>query len=149
MAARGDQLQRLFRPDDPGQPLGSAAARQYADGDFGQADLGAFRGDPVLAGQGGFQPAAQREPVDCGDDGLRAVIDDRAIGQPGLGLRLSQMLDIRAGDEGASGAGEDHGLHVGVGIAFVDAFDDAFRHPGAQRVDRRIVDRNDSDRSLF
>ena len=59
------------------------------------------------------------------------------------------MFDIRTGDKAASGADEDHGLHIGVRIALIDAFDNAFRHPGAERVDRRIIDRDDSDGTLF
>ena len=42
-------------------------------------------------------------------------------------------------------ADQHHRLYVRVRIALGDAFGHALRDPGAQRVDRRIVDGNDAD----
>ncbi len=63
------------RVGDAQQPYGAgdaAAAGQQAEGDLGQADLGAGRveGDAVVAGERDLVTAAQRRAVDGGDDRL-------------------------------------------------------------------------------
>ena len=57
------------------------------------------------------------------------------------GLDGLEDVDIGAGDERRSGADEHDGVGRGVGAGARDGLADAFGHTGAQRVDRRIVDR--------
>ena len=54
------------------------------------------------------------------------------------------MFDVGAGDEAPPGADQHEGFDGGVGIAALQAGDDAFRHAGAQRIDRRVVDGDDT-----
>ena len=55
----------------------AAAAGQQAEGDLGQADLGAggVEGDAVVAGEGDLVAAAEGRAVDRGDDGLAEGLD--------------------------------------------------------------------------
>ena len=57
----------------------------------------------------------------------------------------AELADIGARDKTAAGADQHHRLDRRVGIAALDILDDALGHPRAQRIDRRVVDRDDPD----
>ena len=76
MAAGDDHVHGCLRADQARQALRAATAGQDADQYLGQADLRAFGGDSVMAGEGDFQPAAECVAVDRGDDGFAAGVED-------------------------------------------------------------------------
>ena len=147
MAARDDHVERRLRPDQPRQSLGPGAAREDADQHLRQPDLGARHGDAIVGGERQFEPAAQRIAVDCRDHRFLAGVEDlmraatvdrrRPVGAEGA--------DVGAGDKAAAGADQHHRADRRVGIAALDALDDALGHARRQRVDRRVVDRDDPD----
>src|SRR5207249_9442345 len=59
--------------------------------------------------------------------------------------RLAELRDVGAGDEGPSGAGDDHGAHGRVGGRLLDAVVQPLAYVLAQRVDGGIADREDRD----
>ena len=84
--------------------------------------------------------------MDRGDDRLRRIFHQlEHLGEAGRLRRLAEFGDVGAGDEGAAGAGQHDRLHLGIGDRALHAFEDAAAHRGAQRVNRRAVDRDDGD----
>lgn len=82
---------------------------QQAEGDLGQADLGAggVQGDAVVAGEGDLVAAAEGRAVDGGDDRLAEGLD-----------AAQRLLDGEAALEnllGLVGGGLDHVLEVAAG----------------------------------
>ncbi len=150
MASRGDQLHRRFGSDQARQALGAAGAGQDADLHFGETHLGARHGDAVMAGERHLEPAAERIAMDRRDHRFRAVVE-HVVGAPAgwRGGRPAELADVGAGDKAAAGADQHHGLDRWVGIAAVDRTDDALRHAGRQRVDRRVVDRDDTNIAIL
>ena len=85
--------------------------------------------------------------MDRRDHRFRAVVE-HIIGPPSGRRRQrapAELADIGAGDKAAPGADHHHRLDRRVGIALVDGRDDALRHARRQRVDRRVVDRDNPD----
>ena len=151
VAAGDDHVERRFRADQPRQALRAAGAGQDADLHLGQTDLGARHRDPVMAGERGFEPAAQRIAMDRGDHRLVALVHHVVVAAAGRRRRRppAELADIGAGDKAASGADQHHRLDRWVGVALVERRDDALRHARRQRVDRRVVDRDDPDLAVF
>ena len=114
--------------------------------DLRQTALGVGRGHAVVAAKGHFEPAAQRRPVKGGDDRLLARLVARDdLEQRRLHRRLAELGDVGARDEGAALASEHERLDLGSRLRLRQRVE----HPAAQRlaerVDRRVVDPNDSD----
>src|SRR5438046_6502581 len=65
--------------------------------------------------------------------------------QAGRFWRLAEFGNVGAGDEGAAGAGQNDGLHFRIGDGALHAIEDAAPDRSAERVHRRIVDRDDGD----
>ena len=151
VAAGDDHVERRLRPDQPRQALRAAGAGQDADLHLGQPDPGARHGDPVMAGERGFEPAAQRIAVDRGDDRLVALVHHIVMAAAGRRRRrtLAELPDIGPGDKAAARADQHHRLDRGVGVALVERRDDALRHAGRHRVDRRVIDRDDPDLAIL
>ncbi len=63
-------------PNCAGEALRSAAARQKAQFDLGQAEFGGVGRDAGMAGHCGFQPSPEGMAMDGSDNGLRRVLDD-------------------------------------------------------------------------
>jgi hypothetical protein len=141
MAAAEHEFQRGLHADEARRALRAARAGQQAQRHFGQAQLGGGRGQAVVRGQRHFQPAAERGAVDGGDHRLGAVLDLQAgLGQRGLLRRLAELADVRAGDEVAARADDQHRLGRAVGLGRVDGGHEAAAHIHAQGVDGRVVD---------
>ena len=141
VAAGDDHLQRRLRADQARQALRAAAARQDADQHLGQPDLGARHGDAVVAGERILQPAAERIAVDRGDHRLRRCRPARRrcvapgaarglpnwrMSAPAMKLRPAPIITMA--------------FTLGSASPFSTASTMPSRTPGAERVDRRIVD---------
>ena len=106
-----------------------------------------------MARHGEFQPAAERGAVDGRHQRLRAAFDAdqarvdivRALERHLARADGFEVPDIGAGDEGGAGADQHHGARGGIGGGAHDGGIDAFGHAGAQRIDGRIVDGDNSD----
>lgn len=123
---RVDALGEKYQPaghlvaDDAGQPLGPAPAGNDTEVDLRLADDGVLGGDPQVAGQREFTPAAEGVAVDRGDDrrGERLYVVHHALAEFGVRLRLldrhlGHALDVRARDERVvPGARDDE--HAGL-----------------------------------
>ena len=114
-----------------------------------QAHACRFDGDAVVAGEGGFQTAAQRRSVDGADNRLVEVFDiiDH-LGEAGFLHRLAEFPDIGAGDEGAALAINDRNSGA------VSAANSLRRQKRPSRtawlsggIHRRIVDGDNRDRT--
>jgi len=107
-----------------------------------------WRTDSVVRGHGDLEAAAQRVAVHGGNHRLRRVLHESQHGrQKGAGAGSDKLRDVGACHERPAAADQDDGVYVVVGdrgaqqgVQFID---DA----GAQRVDRRILDRDDCDTS--
>ena len=99
----------------------AAAAGQQAERGLGQADHGrrVVDDDPVVAGQGDLEAAAERGAVDRGDDRARERLEPAQVGLDRLdageerrrrpsGPACDHQLQVAAGEEGLLGAGHDH-----------------------------------------
>ncbi len=94
-----------------------------------QAEVGLGGADADVAGHGRLHAAADGEAVHRGDHRLRDVDPgeagvDRAVAEgrfaPSGGVAFGHLLEVRAGGEGAAGAGDDGGAHVRVGDEVLD-----------------------------
>ena len=148
MAARDDHLQRGLGADQAGQALRAATGRQDADQDFRQAQLRARHGEAVVAAERVLQAAAQRVAVNRRHDRLGTCLQH--VMGPARDRRapLAEAAYIGAGDEGPAGPDQDHGVHLRVGDAAVHRFQYALAHARPQRVHRRVVHRDDANRTL-
>lgn len=109
VASAQHQRQRGLRADQTRRALRAARAGQKAELHFRQTELRAFDGEPVMRGQRDFQPAAERRAVNRGDDRLAARFDAVAdVGQRRRNRRLAELADIRARDETAARAHDQH-----------------------------------------
>ena len=80
------------------------------------------------------------------DDRLRAVVDQcDDVGQVRRLRRLAEFGDVGAGDEGAAGADEHDRAVRGVVARLHQRVRQAGAHRVPERIDRRIVDRDDGD----
>ena len=106
-----------------------------------------------MAGHGELEPAAERVAMNRGDDRLRCVLDilqDRVERLGSLERLLARRhrledVDVGACHERLAGADEHDRLDGRVVDPSCDRGLDAFQHAGAERVDRRVVDRDDGD----
>ena len=122
---------------------------------FRLAKLSRSHSHPIMAGKGDFKPSAQRVPVDGADHRLRAILKSQHERiEPDLRLfpsrgHLLELPDIGACDESSSGSDQDDRISGRIGSCFADRRNDAVRHTGAQRIDRRIVDADECEVPFF
>ncbi len=144
--AGDDHLERLLGANQARQALRAAGAGQQAELDLGQPDAGAGDGNPEMAGERQLEAAPQCRPVQCGDHRLRHSLDrSDDLAEPRRLRRLAELGDVGAGKEGASGAGDHHGLDRRIVAGLAQRFGEPGAHLVLERVDRRVVDRDDRD----
>ena len=149
LAARGDHVERFVDADQPRQALGAAGARHHPDQNFGQAHPRLGHGDAIVRAERDLEPAAQRGAVQRRDHDQRRGFDSGAdVGQEGFGRRLAEFADVGAGKERPSLAIDQHRLGAVLFGAF-DPLDQPLPHRKAQRVDRRVVRRQNRDIANF
>ena len=143
-------------PDQAGQPLGAAAARDDAEQDLGLAEPRLLAGDAEVARQRQLAAAAEREPGDGRDGGARDVghrverAQEQLADQLGLGagdhlvgrLGRAELGDLGAGREDAVAAGDDDGARRVVAQRLGDGRELA-QHRLRQRVDLGVVEAHD------
>ena len=99
----------------------------------------------------GFHSAAERRAVNRGDHRLRAIfnrLDHFQKVEVSFALArsdLAEFLDVSAGDERPAAADQNPAFDRIVVSDLLDGRRNAFRHAGAERVDRRVVDGDDAD----
>ena len=144
--ARHVSFEGLLDPDQARQALGSAGAGNDAELDLRLAELRGRYGDPVVAGLGQFEAAAERRAVDRRNHRLGASLDRglNVVERGPLG-RLAEFGNVGAGNKSAAVADQHDGLHRGVGRCLRDAGTEAVADVGGKRVDRRRVDREHGD----
>ena len=105
-AAGEDDVLRLGRADQPGQPLGPAGARDDPEQDLRLAELRVVGRDPDVGAERELAAAAERIAGDRGHDGLRDLRDggERRLQRPRatrhVGVRhVGHLLDVGAGRE--------------------------------------------------
>ena len=130
--------------------MGTAGPRQQSELDFRQTEFGRADGNPVMAGKGDFQTAAERRAMDGGDHGFRARLDAIAqFGQPQTDARLVEFGDVGAREEGPSAAGNDDRADICIGDGLGKRLRQSVANRLAERVDRRVVDRNRRHAGIF
>src|SRR5215469_9492464 len=100
-----------------------------------------------MRGESDLQPATERVAVDRRDDRLAAGVED-LMGPATLYRRRAaraEGADVGAGDKAPASAYQHHRLDRRVGVAALDILDDPLGHAGRERVDRRVVDRDDAN----
>ena len=134
-----EKLQRSPSSNQTGKPLRSAITGRDAELHLGLAELCRFGGDAEVTGHGQLAAATQRKPVHCGERRLRRRLEPAEHGLAGeraaLGLGrglLDELSDVSAGDECATGAGQQHGAHIVARACFVNG--------AAELRDRRVVE---------
>ena len=136
----------LLDPDQARQALGSAGAGNDAELDLGLSELRGRHGDPIMAGLGQFEAAAERRAVDRRNHRLGASLDRglNVMERGPLG-RLAEFGNVGAGDKSAAVADQHDGLHRGVRRCLRDAGTEAVADVCGKRVDRRRVDGEHGD----
>ena len=138
---------------EPRQALRASRAGDDAQQHFRLADLGAGHGHAIVAGHGEFETAAQRGAVDGAHHRLGTILDApqqrvdamRTVDGNVAVRNRAEDLDIGSGDECIARADQHHGFHGRIGRGARHTGIDAFRHAGAQGVNRRIVYGHDRD----
>src|SRR6516162_5465943 len=100
-----------------------------------------------MRGEGDLQPTTKRVSMDRCDDRLGAGVED-LMGAAALDRRRAaraEGADIGAGDEAPSCADQHHRFDCRVGVAALDILDDALGHTRRKRIDRRVVNCDDTD----
>ncbi len=102
-----------------------------------------------MAAEGDLEPAAERKPLDRGDDRLRAGLDlGDDIDESRRLRRFAELTNIGPGDEAAALADDDEPGDGRIGCGALDGVAQSLPHLDAQGVDRRVVDGEDCDRPL-
>ena len=122
--ARPQQLQRLRRAHQPGQPVGAAGAGREPDLDVGLGETGGGPGEAQVHRQREIEAGTDGGAVDRRDhrlvrvgEGERDAVDMLADQRPLLRRRAlqplpHQLLDVAAAAEGLAGSGHHHHVHV-------------------------------------
>ena len=109
VAAAQHQLERRAMPIRRGARCACRRRRHQAELHFGQTELDAVHGQPVMRRQRHLQAATERRAVQGGDHRLAAGLDPVAdLGQRRRPRRLPEFADVGAGDEVASGTDDQH-----------------------------------------
>src|SRR5690606_22833199 len=145
------EFQRDGERDTPGQP-GTAASRDQASPDLGQAEPGVVRRDDQVAAERQLEPAAHCGPVDGRDDGLgiAALAEDFKAGPGRIQLHPAsgEGAQVHARAEGpVPGSGQDHGPDSGLGPCVEKGLADAVHGVRVECVARfGTVDGDDGQR---
>src|SRR6266536_1723875 len=143
---RGDDVECRLDPDQTRQALRSARARQDAELDFGQPDLGGRRGHPIIAGQRDLEAAAESRTMDRRDQRLRESFQClEHIGKGRRFRRPAEFRDVGPGHEGTALARDHDRLDRSVLLPLREPMNDRLPHTNADRVHRWVVDENDAD----
>ena len=146
MAAAEHQLHGGAQTHQTGRALRATRTWQQAKLNFGQTQTGIAQGQPVVGGHGDFQPPAQRRAVDGGNDRLVAGFDAVAhLGQAGWQRWFAKFADVRASDEGATGAHDQHSAYLRVGLRLLHGLKQTPAHLHIQGIDRRVVEGDNQD----
>jgi len=107
LGAAEDELLGAAHADDPGEALGAAPPGDEADQDFRLAEKSLLRREADVAGHRNLHPAAQREAVHRGDDGLRhdLHLPEGFVPQFHKCERLLRTQALHLGDVGAGHEG--------------------------------------------
>ncbi|MCY1225708.1 hypothetical protein D9M72_379120 [compost metagenome] len=144
VAAAEHQVQRRAGANQARQALRAAGAGQQAQLHLGQPEPGARGRHAVVRRQRKLQPAAQRHAVQRGNDRPGAGLDRLAhLAHPGPLARAAEFADVGAGTEAPASAVDDHGTHAVIGLRRRNGLRQAAAHGDAQRVDGRILQRDD------
>src|SRR5262249_38093878 len=107
---------------------------------------GFLDGNAEVAGERDLEAAAERGAVDRGHDRLRRSLHlGQYLLQAGRLRRLAQFGDVGPGHEAAAAAGQPAGPDLGIRDRSLHAFENAAADRGAQRVDGRIANGDDTD----
>jgi len=148
--AGDDHLERLFGSDQARQALGAAGAGQEPELDLGQADARPGNGNAEMAGKRHLEPAAEGRPVKCRYHRLWHRLDHRDdLGEARRLRRLAEFGDVGAGEKGASGAGDDHGLDRRVLASLAQRLGEAGADLVLERVDWGVVGGDDRDLAVL
>ena len=102
----------------------------------------------VMAAHGEFQSAAEREAVQGGDHGFGEPLHHPAkVGEVRRcgHRRQTEFAHVGAAAEGRSRTGEHHGADRGVALGALQGVGDALPNAQAERVDGRVIERDDGD----
>ena len=146
---REDQVLGPSRADQPGQPLGAAAARDDAEEDLGLAELGLGRGDAEVAGQRQLAAAAEGEAGDGRDggpgDGGHGVerieeqpADERASSGPPNSVMSAPAAKIRSPPVTTTAPGRSV-------VQRIDRAPELAEHLGRDGVDLGVLEAEDGD----
>ena len=149
LTARDAQLLGPARPDQPGEPLRTATARNDAEEDLRLPEHGAFAGDAIVARQRQLAATAERVAADGGDheavEGGDGVVRGMERVGDGAGLLLTaELIDVGAGGEDPLTAGH-HDSARQLGSQLVDRLVQLAEQGGRQRVDLAVAQRDDGD----
>ena len=150
MTPRDDHIQRRLWANQPGQPLGAAAARQDAYEYLRQPDFRAGQRESIVTGHRDLEPAAECIAVNGRQHRLLARVQHivYTLSQRQPRPVGAETANVGTGDKAAPGAHEDHPLDGRIGVAARETVLDAFGDTRTQRVHRRVVHRDDADIAL-
>ena len=126
--------------------LRSARARDQPELDLRQAEPRALPRDPVVAAERKLEPAAERKPVDRRHDRLVHRLDrPDQVDQRGRHARLAELGYVGTRGEGALTPGQHHRPRATILPGFRERLHHAFPQRMAERVDWRVLQRDQRD----
>jgi hypothetical protein len=141
-----DHRERLFDSDHSRETLRAAGAGQKAELDLRESEARGLRADSVVARQRDLESTAKRGAMDGRHHRLRTALDEAEhLVESRLLRRLTELRDVGTGDEGPPRTDDDDRADVGVGAGSREAVAQPQTDPVAERVDRRITDRQNGD----
>ena len=149
MASRCDDFGRCFDACQARQTLRAPGARAQAQKHLRKADTCGFDGNAVMAGEGGFQSAAERGPVDGADNRLVEILDGvYDLSEARCLHRLAEFPNVGAGDERAPLADDNRNIRRVPG-EFLGGIRQTLTDRVASRIHRRIVDGDNGNGAGF
>ena len=149
----GADGQRHWHAAQARQALCAARSGNDADVDLGLTNLRIRGRDADVAGYRQLEPAAERRAVDGGDDGFGGVFDlaqarvhsARSFERLRACLQRPEDVDVRADHERPTRADKHDGGRGRICDAARDRARNRVERARGERVDGRVVNRDDSD----
>jgi hypothetical protein len=150
LAALGNHAEREACADQPRQTLCAAGAGNDSELHLRKPEARFGHRDAKVTGECDLETAAERGPMDSGDDRLRTSLDagDEFAKERWL-HRPAELAHVRAGAEGAPPAHDQQRAGARVRGTTLERLGETCAHGMRKRVDRRMIDHGDADASVL
>jgi hypothetical protein len=133
--------------------LGAASSGDQPERHFGLSEPCVGRCDPEVTGHREFQSASEGKAANRGDDRFPRILDclqqfmhpRGPLESSGSGRDRVEFPDVRAGGEVLAASHHDDSGDAGIRVGPLDTRENRLADAAGQRIDRRVVDRQERD----